>query len=316
MAFSQATLIQRVRDLLQDNPWTTPFTVNLASATTTTVTVSDGTRWEEGAILEFQDNGEQCYVSSVSGNNLTCIRGFNGTTATTHNGSVTAIPITRDPTFSYKRIVDSIELTIQSLFPYVYKKVTTTVTPVNGTTWYNLAADAIGLIAVAQLSSTTPYTFYRYGLKGTRRPVAFELNVPTTLAASGAAIGFPRGFATTATSVQVDYAAKLTATIQTSNYSDLSDGIQAECVAYGAAARLVIQQDIQRVTTEDINMGDSSVQPGARSGIGRAIQQEHVRLRTIWQEELRRTIPMFGRSNYALTSTGISSNYIGSTQPF
>jgi hypothetical protein len=209
VSFSQGTLIQRVRDLLTDNPWATTFTGNINNSTTT-VPVPDGTRWDEGAVGEWQDTGEQWYTQSVAANNLTVIRGWNGTTAAAHNGSVTAITILRDPTFSYKKVQDAIELIMQQLWPYVYKKVTTSVVPVNGTVWYDLNAAALALISVTQASSTTPYRLYRYGQKGTGAPVGIQMNVPSAIGASGTAIGFPRGFQTTTTNIQVDYAAALT----------------------------------------------------------------------------------------------------------
>lgn len=310
MAVAQATLFQRVRDILLDNPWPASFVGNI-NASTATVPVPDGTRWEEGAILEFEDTGEQVYVVSVSANNLTVIRGFNGTTKAAHDGSVTPIIVYRDPAFTYKRIQDSVELILQSLYPYVYQKVTTSITPVSGTVWYNLNAAAVGLISVSQLSSSTPYTYYRYGVKGTRRPVAFEMNVPTTLAASTVAIGFPRGFATT-TSVQVDYGSRITNATSGSNYTDIADGVQAETVAYGAAARLVMQADAQRTTTEDINMGDSSVQPGMRTRVGRDLWAQHAYNRGLWQEDLRKTIPLMSRTNYSSSTSNIGT----STPPY
>src|SRR6266568_5320407 len=170
MAFSQSSLIQRVMDLLNDNPWVTSFTGNIDNSTTS-VPVPDGTRWDEGAIVEFQDTGERGWVRSVAGDTLTVIRGYNGTTKAAHDGSVTPIVLFRDPTFSYKKIQDSIELIMQQLFPYVYKKVTKTVTPVNGTIWYDGAADMLALISVTQINTTSPYRLYRYGGRGTGSPV-------------------------------------------------------------------------------------------------------------------------------------------------
>lgn len=322
MSVTSATVIQRVRDILLDTPWATNFTGTIASTSTTSVTVADGTRWDEGDIVEFQDNGEQLYVSTVVGNVLTVVRGWAGTTAATHDGSVTAITILRDPRFSYKRIKDSIELIMQSLWPYVYKKVTTTITPVSGTVWYDLNASAQGLIQVGQLSSTSPYIYYGYGVRGTKRPVSFLQNAPTTLAASGVAVGFPRGFALTTTNVQVDYAAKLTTnngsgTYDGITYADINDGLQAECIAYGAASRLVMLSDVQRSTNEDVNMGDSSVQPGMRTRVGRDMWQQHQYYRELWKEDLRRTIPIMSSSKPASASSGIlSSSYISGPVPY
>jgi hypothetical protein len=309
MAFSQSLLIQRVRDLLMDAPWATPFTGTVTSGATT-IPVPDGTLWDVGAIGEFQDNGEQFYTRSVSGNNLTVFRGYNGTTAAAHDGSVTPIVVYRDPTFTYKRIQDSIELITQSVWPYVWKKVTTTITPVGGVVWYNLASDAMGLINVSQVDTTDPTKprYYVYGSKGSRLPVGIKFNVPTNLAASGTAIQFPRGFATINFNVQVDYAAKLTATVVSGNYQDINEGILAEMVAHGAAARLGYLSEVPRVTQQDTGMADSSVQPGMRTRMARDLWAQFLFLRSMYHDELRRIMPIMGGGAQAMTTT-YTGNY-------
>jgi len=311
MTVAAGTIIQRVRNLLTDDPWATVMTGTVSTTTTTTIPVPDGTRWDEGDILEFQDNGEQCYVRSVSSNNLTVIRGWNGTTATTHDGSTTAIVIFQDPTFTYVRIQEAADLVIQSLWPWVYKKVTLSVTYDATKTWYDLASNFIAPISITQNdSSATPDRLYIYGKKGSRLPVAVRLNLPTSLVASGVGISFPRGFGKADASypVQVDYAAKLTTT---GSYTDLTDGILAAIVTYGAAARMVMASEIPRVTQDDINMGDQSVVPGSRTRAGRDLYTQFLFLRNQYNDELRRTMPLMGgqpqsysTQNYGISGTG------------
>lgn len=306
MSIAVATMVQRVKDVLLDNPWATTITGSY-TAGAATIPVVDGTRWDEGAVLEFALSGAQYWVISVSANNLTVIPNWNGTTSV--NESSGAL-VYRDPTFPYFRIKSQIEDTVRNLWPHVYKKVTASVTPVNGTYWYNLSATALGLIAVQQLDAASKL-LYQYGHKNSRMSVGFGINVPTTLAASNTGIYFPRGFFLTTTNIQVDYAAKLTAGITTTNYDDWSEGTMADMIATGAAASLLSFTENYRVSQEDIGMGDSSVQPGARARGAAILQGQFLELRNIVHEELRRTIPIMGelRKPSALTSSGPYGGY-------
>src|SRR5438105_4353878 len=101
MALAVATMVQRVRDLLGDTPWMTRYT----GASTTTADASydmpDGTRWDEGAIMEWQDGGAQDWVVSVATNTVTIYQGVNGTTPVVHTATTYVL---RDPNYSYNRI--------------------------------------------------------------------------------------------------------------------------------------------------------------------------------------------------------------------
>ena len=59
----------------------------VADATTTTVTVDDGTDFAVGQTVLV--DSEQMLVTAISGNNLTVARGLNGTTAATHADNTT-----------------------------------------------------------------------------------------------------------------------------------------------------------------------------------------------------------------------------------
>ncbi len=84
----------------------------IATDSTPTIPVDTGTNFSLGNIIEFQDNGEQCYVISVAGNNLTVIRGFNGTTAATHADNTV---IAKNPRFTVKQTEDSITQVLYAL---------------------------------------------------------------------------------------------------------------------------------------------------------------------------------------------------------
>jgi len=282
MSLSQATLIQRVRNLLDDDYWETTQTGSY-TAGGTTVGVPDGGRWEEGNIGEWQDTGEQFRVISVSVNTLTIKGGHRGTTPANHSAGVV---ILHSPDFTYASIVDAISLTIQSLWPYVWKVGSTTVTPALPTLWYTLSTSAIDLVRVTQQYSSSPARFGVYGARDTGKPVSFGRTVPTAMGIGAQALGFPQGFFDNTNTIYVDYRAKLTDTIATNNYSDLSDGILAEIVAFGAAARLMLPKEASRVSAEDANQGDSSVAPGARMSVTDYLHRKFVELRNNYHEEL------------------------------
>lgn len=295
MAISKATIVQRVRDVLGDNPWSVNFTQSI-TATQATIPVPDGTRWDEGAIFEFQDTGEQCWVASISGNTLTVYRGYNGTTKVAHDGSATPINCYRDPTFTFKTMVDSLQLIMQSNFPYDYKKVEQSLSYSTTKDWYDLNDEAMGLISVSQISSSTRPVLCVYGSRGSNHPVSFSRNLPSVVAPSGVGIRFPRGWFSMSMPIVVEYAAKISTDLApgTTNYADVDEGVQSEMLVMGAAMRMVMMSTIPRATQEDINMGDSSVTPTARAQIASIFNAEFLRLRSVRWEELRRTMPLMG----------------------
>lgn len=112
-----ADIRQRVLDYLYSaEPQARPslYRINgaVANGTTETIVVDDGTKFNAGNIIEFQDNGEQCYVMSVSTNTLTVIRGHNGTTAASHLDNTV---LAKNPRFSMKQAEDSITGTLFDL---------------------------------------------------------------------------------------------------------------------------------------------------------------------------------------------------------
>lgn len=295
MSVNQTAIVQRIRNIVADPPYALPITNGLTGSSSTSLQFDDATIWTRGNILEWQDNGEQNYITAVTGSVTgTVIRGWNNTTITGHaSGSVAY----KDPRFTYAQTVEAISLTIQELFPYAYKKKTTTVTPATGTpVWVDLASDALGLISVTQVDTTqTPTKLWSYGDKGTGLPVGFRMNLPITLCASTIGIIFPRGYAETTDTVQVDYAAMLTDTVSGSAYVDIVEGTLADCIVYGAAARMIEGRDNPRTTQQDTGMHDASVQPGMAARQGNVMWNKFQTYKFIYFEMLRRTIPiMYG----------------------
>src|SRR3990167_791141 len=201
-AITQAALIQRVRYELGDNPWET---TGSAASASSVVAVADGTDWAEGDIGEFEDDGEQFWVKSISTNDLTCVRGYNGTTAATQAASSR---ILKFPRYGYKEVTNAIESTIQNL-PYhkVWKKVGDTVTPAPTTAvWYDLAADALDIIDARQLYGTSDTKEGRYGERHNVRSIILRRNMTSSLVTSTVGVRFPGGFYHASNTVNIDYA--------------------------------------------------------------------------------------------------------------
>lgn len=293
MAFAKATLIQRVRHLLRDASWRDTCTEAM-DATETDLSVADTTRYAVGSIVEFQDDGEQCYVSALfSGTVLTVTRGVNGTTGTTH--SINAV-IVKNPGFTFKQIEEAIGASIRALWPYVYKKIETTVTPVVGEKFYPPTAGTIDISSAVQLTVDSPDKPFFYGTRRSAYPVFLHTGIPSAFSqdTSGVAIEIPH-FRNTTNDVLVTGIGKITAAISESDYSDLTDGVEVDCVAYYAAGRLVMVTDISRTTLEDVSMNDQSVRPGTRTSIGQMWKEEAKALRGQWEEDLFYTLPRMKR---------------------
>lgn len=269
---SSSDLVQRVRDLIYERPYETTSTT---TDTGTTVAVVDGTRWEEGAIGEWQTGtvgGEQFYVRSVSVNNLTVQRGYAGTTAETHTSGDRVL---KNPTYTYRQIKQSIEQTVLELWPYVYTAGTASITPAPSTTyWYDTNAALLGVISVTQLMSLTPEKVGRFGprpiLGASGRLYKIERNLPASLVTSTIGIAFPSGFYHDTNTVTLNYMKAVTGTTDIKDSGNLP---VAECVVYGAVSRLLQLQEISRATWGE--GAESNVSQGARLQAGSWYKEEY-----------------------------------------
>jgi hypothetical protein len=271
MPVSTADLIPRVRDLLGDRPWQTTGTA--ADATTTSVTVPDGTRWAAGNIGEFQDNGEQVFVSSVSGNTLTVVRGYASTTAQAHS----SVALVRDPTYTYRQVLQALTWAVQNLWPYAWKTETISITPDPTKDWYDASATAIDVVRVSQPYGASDERLGIFGASGSGKPVEFARNLPTGLVASGSGFRFPRGFFHGSNAVTAVMRAKITGA------SDIADGTPpvADAVVLGACYRVVMGSQTQRTGTEVRAEVIDAVQGSDRARTAMLWKQE-------WQQALLR----------------------------
>ena len=304
MSVAQSDVVNDVRQIVQDKPWVDVCTEAM-DATETGLDVADGTRWEEGAIVEFEDaGGEQCLVRSVSSNTLTVVRGWNNTTATTHSINAT---IVRDPIIPYINITGTVSRVIKTLWPYVYKVKDVTLTPIAGKKWYDASDSGKGMALVRAWqiidNDIADYPFF-YGQRNGAYPIRFVtgLTAVTDLSAAGNMIFVPH-FRRTDGSLYVTLAEEITDTVTTSNYVDLDDNALRDCVVYGVVAKLIAAYDIPRVTQEDNTMGDETVRPGERTQLGAYWDQEFRKARDSINAHLRRTQPLM--QTYSRGTKGI-----------
>ena len=288
MAFAKATLIQRVRDILGTEEFEDYITAD--PTTGTNVTVTDTTLWDAGAVGEFQDDGERFLVRSITNSTVMVVkRGHGGTTAASSHAVNTVI--VRDPVYPYSRINDSIVQTINSLWPWAWHMEEVELTVDSTKAWYDLTATCIDLIQAFQLTDGTPTHAKFFGVDGSYKPVIIARNLPSSLVTSGVGARFPRGIFDSDNTIYVQCRAKVLTTVSGGNYTDLTDEIETETIAWGAAARLVMAREIPRVSEDDTSMGDATVQPGNRMSIGREVFKRYRELLNDWNDELKRTIP-------------------------
>jgi len=297
MAFAKATLISRIRRRLNDDPWHDICTEAM-DTTETDLSVADTTKWAVGDIVEFQDDGEQCLVTVLTSSTvLTVIRAVNGSpSATPGTGTTHAIngDIVKNPVYQYIQIEQAISAAIAELWPYVYKKITTSVTPLTtGENYYSVAATVEGISSAVQLSTATVDKPQFYGLRRSAYPIELVVGLPDNFPGTedtGKAVWIPRTYNTT-NAILVNGIGRITDTVATSSYSDLTDGNEVQCVVYFALAELVASTDIIRSTGTDTSMNDQSVSPGRRSQLSEVWYQKGLRRRRQWEMDLHTSLP-------------------------
>lgn len=255
MAYAKSSLIQDIRNFLDDNPWETTSTT---AGTSTPVAVPDGTKWSAGDVGEWSYSGtvggEQFLVQSVSANNLTVVRGYNGTTAEAHTSGDRVV---KNPRYSVAAITDSIERVIDGLYPLAWKTVTTSVTPNQTSVWIDSGLTGADITNVIDLVTATQryggsneylatYGGARHNLRSL--PVWVERNFPTSFITSGIAVRFPGGYHHATNAIAFIWRVKLTATISGSNYADLTEGLMTDAVVFGVVARLLMEKEIPNIS--------------------------------------------------------------------
>jgi hypothetical protein len=295
MSYAKATLVADIRRILNDAP-AIDYAAEAMDTTETGLDVADGTLYSPGQIVEFQDDGEQCLIQSISGNTLTVVRNYNisvTTTPATGTSHANATRLLIDPVFPYRYISDAISASIAGLWPYVYKEVADSITP-DGSHWYNVSTASLAireLSSAIQATTSTPSRPFYYGVNRGAYPIELRFNIPTSIAANGAAYYIP--YAQNLTNAIVIAGIGKLADTQTTpgTYDDFSAGVEADCIKYYAVARLVASTDISRTTQEDITMGDQTVKSSDRTRIAGYWEQKALEERNKWKMELDITLP-------------------------
>ena len=291
MAYEVNLVVSRVRRILEDYPYETISASDPGTATAgdlDTFDVPDGEQWDEGNIAEFQDNGEQCYVRSVSTNTLSVIRGYDGTTPAAHDVSTR---IVKDPVFTYQHILDNIKNTINGLWPNAYKKVEATFAPDPTAKWYNLSDEWLDLVSVTQLFGNDDQDIGMYGTVA-GYPCFLRRNLPDTIVASKVGIGLPDGIFHATNDIHATGIARITDAIVGTEFTDLfNDGVDIECIAYGTASRVVLAKEVRRQHGTDTSQADQSITPLRRAQLSQFLDAQYRKLLYDWSAFLRESIP-------------------------
>lgn len=249
---------QRVRDTVYsamppERSWIDISTGALVDANDVDFTVTDGTNYEAGDILEFYDHGEQVLVVSIAGNTLTVKRGWAGTTAAAQGASSV---IAKNPRFTRKQMDDVVAEVLASLEGFgIHAFGQGSVTLVAGQYSYDVTEtdmqDPYGIIAVYYEETVDPLDLH---------PLPFKTSggTHTSIVASGRKLRLlDWGDRNIGDSVFYTYAKKI------DSVTDLLVR-QEELVRMGAAARL-LGVTIAPRTQDPGRYTDRTVQPGQGS---------------------------------------------------
>jgi len=296
VAYSRATLVQRIRHRLDTkDDYYEPNTDNVGAGDLT-VDVPDGTKWVFGDILEWQEDGDQAFVRSVAGNVLTVFRGWNGTTAAAHDGSATAKVVAKSPTFRFNQITEAISSALDELWPYCYTFSIVSITPSLTERYYSAAATVEGVSSAIQLDTNVPDKPVTYGGRRNAYQIALVRGLPTNFPQpaenTGKAFYIPRRHNIVNT-INVKAIRRINDTVSSGNYDDLSAGVEVSAIIYFAIDHLLGATDLARLTGQDTSMNDQSVTPGRRSQIAENVwRQKALRARYQWEEDLRNSLPI------------------------
>jgi hypothetical protein len=248
---NSSDIVQRVRDLLGDHPYETTSTT---TTTSTSVNVGDNTRWDEGAIGEWQTGTvgfEQFYVTNASANPLIVVRGYDGTTAETHTSGDRVLRID-GPGFAGRKVQQAINQTVLDVWPFVWKTGSISLTWAPTTTkWYNLDALTLGIVKVTQQTNTTipDVGVFKDRYFGHGKSYITQRALPTGLVASGNGITFPLGvYDPRSSGANTIFVTDIRAITGTADIVDSGDLPVAEAVTYGAVARLLRAKEVARIS--------------------------------------------------------------------
>ena len=280
---SQTELRRRVLDKLYSNshqsrPGLQRLNGSIADGTTETVVVDDGTPISPGDIIEFEEDGEQAHVVSVSTNTLTVYRGRNGTSgaAKADNGIIKINPI-----YTQQQADDALTEVMEDLQAQgIYiMRTGTDITLVAGTDEYELTETdfdpQLGVLSV----------FYQESSDSRSVGLPFH-NVfdPTKSVHTTSGLGIlllDWGNNAAGDTLEVIYAAKVNALADTDDEPMLED-----LLVTGAVARLLVGKEGPRLHDPG-RYTDRTVQPGQHLRDGSFFQAQYQRQAWRYRAHLR-----------------------------
>ena len=291
MSITAATLVARIRAKLGDEPWEDTLS-GAYTAASGTASFTNATQLAEGDRAEVDDGGGNILriKATPSGNPVSVKGGHNGTTDTNaSNGAV----ILKNPEFEYNQISDAIKRAIDALWPWAWIKRTETITFVTGQHLYPITSTTfLEPIALVQDVTVTAglYKALYYGRDG-GYPFSVQRDLPATIAANGYALYIPTVRMSPTTTATLSYASLISSTPSAGSYADMSDGLLAEAVVLEACAILLENYDVLRVT-EDVEHGDTGINPGQRTRQAAWFRQKADQVRRQYNLYLKRTEPI------------------------
>lgn len=263
---------------------------SLTSNTTTVVlTYTPGAHIVAGVIIEI--DYEQMMVVSVSTNTLTVIRGWNGTSATTHADLAV---VYSEPRFPRQSILDEVIAELRAIPQTIYQVVNTVITFASGVNQTDLsgATGTVYRILAAERASFEGSTYPSF-----KSQLRLIRNADTSVYTSGYAVSIEGGnvHGQTAT-VRVTYAKELDTTslsYSTNLQSTVGLAVSAEDIlSFGAASRLLYDKEALRLdfgrqgqsrAAEEIPVEANTRQALRwRAEADRRISEEATRLTGLW----------------------------------
>ncbi len=252
-----ADLRQRVKNNLystapHEHPFVTLLNESGFDATETDVTLdtNEGANFSQGDIIEMES--EQLYVQSVSGDTLTVIRGWNGTTGAAHSDNT---PIFKNPRFTSDQIDQALVSVANGFEDWgIHGFGTGSITLVENQTYYDLTdtdiAEQRGVLAVYYAGATT--------LLPTHLPFRYFNNLDSNVSTTGHGLHlWEWGDKKATETVYYTYAQELTTTSALSAH-------QEELLVVGATA-LILGASIGPATHDPGARTDRTVNPGQTS---------------------------------------------------
>jgi hypothetical protein len=228
---------------------------------------------------------------SDEGSELAATRSYYGSTGAAH----TQGRILKNPKYRYNEITNAISSVINFELPWprIYKVASDSITPDTTKKWYDLNAEAMGLVSVDQLSDSAPLARQRYGTFHKWERVKFERNLPTTLVASGVGVMFPDGFLDQDNVVYIQYASKVTDEVLGGAYQDFSAGeAVVEAIVLGSVALLQSALELRKgrhdaQDTDNLRSGSyfGQLYRKALASAEKEIRQRHPLMGNLWSPD-------------------------------